>query len=144
MVQTYTCRGATRRWPFALFYNMLDIAALNAYTIFRKLHLEYKKSKASKRRLFITELAESLIMPHMKTRQKIPRLQKPTKEEMIRCGVSFACLSAQRKAAPQKRKRCALCEISKDKKAWKVCSKYCRHVCPSHSQAYITSNDCQE
>ena len=40
MVQTYTCRRATRRWPFALFCNLLDIAALNAYTIFRNLHLE--------------------------------------------------------------------------------------------------------
>ena len=33
MVQTYTCRRATRRWPFAIFCNMLDIAALNAYTV---------------------------------------------------------------------------------------------------------------
>ena len=38
MVQTYTCKRATPRWPFALFCNMLDIAALNAYTIFQKLH----------------------------------------------------------------------------------------------------------
>ena len=81
---------------------MLDIAALNAYTIFRKLHPEYEKSKASNRRLFITELAESLIMPHIKTRQKIPQLQKPTKEAVIRCGLSFASSSAQREAAPQK------------------------------------------
>ena len=114
MVQTYTCRGATRRWPLALFYNMLDIAALNAYTIFRKLHLEYKKSKASKRKLFITELAESLIMPHMKTRQKIPRLQKPTKEEMIRCGVSFACLSAQ-SCSTETKEVCSVRDIQRQK-----------------------------
>ena len=118
MIQTYACRRATRKWLFALFCNMLDIAALNTYTIFRKLHSEYKKSKAFKRRLFITELAESAIMPHMKNRQKSPQLQKPTKEAIIRkCGLSFACLSAQREAALQKRKRCALCETSRDKKA---------------------------
>ena len=74
MVQTYTCRRETHRWSFALFCNMFDVAALNVYTIFRKLHPKYEKSKASKRRLFITELAESLIMPHMMTRQKIPQL----------------------------------------------------------------------
>ena len=143
MVQAYTCRRATRRWPFALVCNMLDIGALNAYTIFRKLHSEYEKSKASKSRLFIRELAESFIMPHMKTRQKILQLQKPTKKAMIRCGLSFACLSAEREATPQKQKRCALCETFRDKKMSKVCSKCCRHVCRAHSHTYITCNDCQ-
>ena len=89
---------------------MLDIAALNAYTIFQKLDPEYEKREAFKRRLFITELAESLIIPHMKTRQKILGSQKPAKEAMIGCGLSFARSTAQREAAPQKRKRCALCE----------------------------------
>ena len=144
MVQTCTCRRATRRWPFALFCNILDIVALNVYTNFRKLHPKYEKSKASKRKLFITELAKSLITPHMKTRQKTPQLQKPTKEAMIRCGLSFACSSAQREAAPQKRKRRTLCETSRDKKASKVCSKCYRHVCPAHSHTCITCNDCQE
>ena len=36
MVQTYTCKRQTRRWPFILFYNVLDIAALNAYTVFQQ------------------------------------------------------------------------------------------------------------
>ena len=85
---------------FHFFCNMLDIAALSAYTIFRKLHPEYEKSKASKRRLLITKLAESFIMPNLKTRLKIPQLQKPTTEAMNRCGLSFACSSAQREAAP--------------------------------------------
>ena len=37
IVQTYTCKRQTRRWPFILFYNLLDIAALNSCTIFRKI-----------------------------------------------------------------------------------------------------------
>ena len=28
MLQTYTCRRQTRRWPIVLFYNLLDIAAI--------------------------------------------------------------------------------------------------------------------
>ena len=34
MGQTHTCKRQTRRWPLILFYNVLDIAALNAYTVF--------------------------------------------------------------------------------------------------------------
>ena len=36
MVQTYTCKRQTGRWPFILFYNVLDIAELNAYTVFQQ------------------------------------------------------------------------------------------------------------
>ena len=117
MIKWYKHTHTEEQWPFALLCNMLDIAALNAYTIFRKMHAEYKKSKASKRRLFFTEFAESFIMPHVKIRQKIPQLQKPTKEAIIRCCLSFACSSAQREAAPQKRKKCALCGTARDQKA---------------------------
>ena len=34
MVQTCTCKRKTCRWPLILFYNVLDIAGLNAYTVF--------------------------------------------------------------------------------------------------------------
>ena len=71
MVQTYTCRRQTRRWPLNLFFNLLDIAALNAYTILRQVHPDHQSTQGSRRRRFITDLANSLIMPHMTTRQKI-------------------------------------------------------------------------
>ncbi|KAM3601541.1 uncharacterized protein V6R79_014643 [Siganus canaliculatus] len=31
MISTYTCSRRTRRWPLAIFFNMLDMSALNAY-----------------------------------------------------------------------------------------------------------------
>ena len=34
MRETYSSKFATRRWPVALFCNLLDIAALNAYVLF--------------------------------------------------------------------------------------------------------------
>lgn len=33
LVQTYTVKRQTRRWPVAIFYDMIDISALNAYII---------------------------------------------------------------------------------------------------------------
>ena len=38
MVGTYTCRRQTRRWRLKLFFNLLGVAALNAYTIYRQVH----------------------------------------------------------------------------------------------------------
>ena len=32
-VRTYTCKRMTRRWSVALFYNMIDVSAVNAYIV---------------------------------------------------------------------------------------------------------------
>ena len=82
MVGTHTRRRQTRRWPLKLFFNLLDVAALNACTIHRQVHPDQRSTGGSRRR-FLKDLADSLILPHMKTRQKIPQLQKATKEAMM-------------------------------------------------------------
>ena len=79
MVGTYTCRRQTRRLPLKLFFNLLDVAALNAYTIFRQVHPDQQSTGGSRRR-FLTDLADSLILLHMKTKQKIPSSRKPQKK----------------------------------------------------------------
>ena len=67
MVRTYTCRRQIRRWPLKLFFNLLYVAALNAYTIYKQVHPD-QQSTGSSRRRFLTDLADSLIFSHMKTR----------------------------------------------------------------------------
>ncbi|KAL7839369.1 hypothetical protein SRHO_G00260270 [Serrasalmus rhombeus] len=42
MVGTYTCKRQTQRWPMVLWYNLIDIATLNAYTFFTAQHPEFK------------------------------------------------------------------------------------------------------
>jgi hypothetical protein len=38
LVRTYTVRRQTRRWPVAVFYNIIDTSALNAYR-YRLIHV---------------------------------------------------------------------------------------------------------
>ena len=78
MVGTCTCRRQTLRWPLKFFFNLLDVVALNAYTIYKQVHPD-QQSTGSSRRRFLTDFADSLILPHMKARQKILQLQKATK-----------------------------------------------------------------
>ena len=143
MVQTYTCRRQTRQWPLNLFFNLLDITALNAYTIFRQVHPDHQSTQGSRRRRFITDLANSLIMRHMTTRQKISQLQRTTNEAMMRCGLAFPTPSQQENTM-QKRKRCSLHPHTKDRKVAKCCSRCCKPVCPEHSITTITCNECCE
>ncbi|XP_033971282.1 piggyBac transposable element-derived protein 4-like [Trematomus bernacchii] len=65
MARQYSVKGGTRRWPVAVFYNVLDLAAINAWVLYRscmsqeniprrdfmlhlahKLHAEWMASKA--------------------------------------------------------------------------------------------------
>ncbi|XP_047224113.1 uncharacterized protein LOC124869915 [Girardinichthys multiradiatus] len=54
-LRNYSVRAGTRRWPMAVFYNLLDLAAANA-------HILYTACTGSKesRQLFMLELAEEL------------------------------------------------------------------------------------
>ncbi|XP_048856957.1 uncharacterized protein LOC125724056 [Brienomyrus brachyistius] len=51
----YSVRAATRRWPVAVFYNMLDLAAANAYVLYKAC-----TGWKGKRRLFLSLLAKEL------------------------------------------------------------------------------------
>ncbi|CAK6973186.1 piggyBac transposable element-derived protein 4-like [Scomber scombrus] len=60
MARLYSVKGATRRWPVAVFYNLLDMAAINA-------HILYQKCLSSNvaRRAFILQLAKELRAEHI-------------------------------------------------------------------------------
>lgn len=34
MARQFTVKGDTRRWPVAVFYNLLDLAAINVHVLF--------------------------------------------------------------------------------------------------------------
>ena len=38
MVRTYICKKITRRWPVALFYNMIDVSAVNDFIVWLELN----------------------------------------------------------------------------------------------------------
>ena len=76
MIRYYSCKRQTKRWPMVLWYNMLDVAVLNAYTLFKGVHPEYMNGVNHKRRLLLKELVKELFMPHMTWRQKQPALKR--------------------------------------------------------------------
>jgi len=75
MIETYSSKFATRRWPVALFCNLLDIAALNAYVLFEKLKMD--GAGKEKRRLFIKRLGKGLcqeLQEHRRSDATLPSL----------------------------------------------------------------------
>ena len=56
MTELYTTKSASRRWPLAIWSNILDIAAINSWILYRK-----TAEKQISRRGFILELIRELI-----------------------------------------------------------------------------------
>ncbi|XP_057685155.1 piggyBac transposable element-derived protein 4-like [Corythoichthys intestinalis] len=146
MVGTNTCKRRTRRWPMVLWYNMLDIATLNAYTSFNAEQPGYFAGVTNARRLFIKELGKELVMPHMKSRlEGTPTLQKHIIEAMGRCGIEKqSSTGPQEDKGTAKRKRCAICPSAKDQKASSCCSRCKKPVCKEHNCTVVIFDTCEE
>ncbi|CAJ1066750.1 piggyBac transposable element-derived protein 4-like [Xyrichtys novacula] len=151
MVTNYSCRRRTRRWPMVVWYNMLDVATLNAYTSFTAQQPDYMGGVNNARRLFIKELSKELVMPHMKRRmESTPTLRKHAIEAMGRCGLkrlNTATTQQQddiRQEVQSKRKRCTICPVSKDRKATSCCSQCTRPVCKEHKHQIIICEACKD
>ena len=70
MVGTYTCRRQTRRWPLKLFFNLLNVAALNAYTIYRQVRPEQQSTGGSRRHFPEVESRTQGSRPRPRTQKK--------------------------------------------------------------------------
>ncbi|KAE8296656.1 hypothetical protein D5F01_LYC05417 [Larimichthys crocea] len=66
-------RAALNRWPLALFHNLLDVSLYNAFVLWTSIEPSWEQQKGHRRRLFIEEVGEALVTPHMEKRERLPR-----------------------------------------------------------------------
>lgn len=71
MLGTYSCKRSTNRWPLAMFYNMIDIAALAAFIIYNEIK---PVKKTDKRRSFLQLLTTQLALPNIEERATNARI----------------------------------------------------------------------
>ena len=97
MVRWFITKRKTRRWPMVIFYNMLDISALNAFIVWMSLNKENYTAKRGNR------LRRSLLISLAK---ELAGLQK---ENAIQ-------IPASSPANTRKRKRWSMCPPKADRK----------------------------
>ncbi|RVE58527.1 hypothetical protein OJAV_G00210030 [Oryzias javanicus] len=94
MVREYTVRKGTRRWPVAVFYNMIDMAALNAHVLYQACTGEQER-----RLTFLGELANELSKAHLAHKQEEKErllrekasTPRPTTGKRVHCQVKDWC-----------------------------------------------------
>ena len=75
MVMNYSCYMTTRRWPVVVFCNMVDVAAINAYTLWIANNPDYlddNSKTVSARRQFLINLGMALVKPYIERRAENP------------------------------------------------------------------------
>lgn len=154
LVSQYTVKRKTNRWPRAVFANMIDISALNAYILWCETNPEWNEHKLHKRRIFLQELGLELIQGLIDNRKRQPQGEnaRQTAQKLRKTGN----LPAQNSALKKKRKhvddepvsmikkprngaRCADCDSNKDRKAYSCCSKCNKELCGTHKQIICSS-----
>lgn len=73
-VETYTVRRISRRWPLIVFYNMIDIAAINSMTRWLSQYPEWNQRKSNIRRILLSQLSTALTVPQNQLRSQESRL----------------------------------------------------------------------
>ena len=61
MIRTYSCKRMTRRWPVALFYNIIDVSAVNAYVMWQQIQNDSTSTISMKKRItFLIQFGKKL------------------------------------------------------------------------------------
>ena len=118
MVRSYFTKRVARKWPLVLFYNTVDICAINAFVIWQGLNYENGSMRMKQRRKFLVSLEKELC--------------GITEEEHLVAPI-FATRNgnvnlAENDASLNKRVRYTLCDRKKDQKCQSLCSRYGKHI----------------
>jgi len=110
MSRKFTVKAGCRRWPVHVFYNVLDLAAINAWILYN----EVNKTSLS-RRDFILQLANELRVNYVESRRSVNTVQTTA------CTVQ---------SGSQKRRHCQIARCNGNKTTH-VCAKCAKTVCKS-------------
>ena len=76
LVSSYSVSRGTRRWPLVIFFMMMNVAAINAYVIYRKNNNQVRMNRSE----FVKRLSKELVYDHARHRSSIQ--QTPNKSRI--------------------------------------------------------------
>ena len=114
MARKYTVKSSSRRWPLQIFFKILDLAAINAWILYKEV-----TGIQIERKQFPFQLAESLSDDYTTEREKYSSQQEDPQ-------VSTATSSNTTDSTKRKICQIRLCHNNKTNN---ICQKYKKYVC---------------
>lgn len=144
---TYNVARNARRWPLVIFFSLMNLAAINARIVL--LCTKDAPIANKKRSQFIKDLAFSLCQPQIDKRKQFINLRSSLKcrIEKYATKVSTESTSTLKIQNREKRSRCQLCDVKKDRKTKTTCYNCAKYICGEHtislcSTCYELPNPC--
>ena len=138
-----TMYTSTGRWkihhlPEALFGNIVDVVAVAAFVWLGNFPQRKISEGKCRRHLFLSELANQLVLPHIRRRALTHTLLAQIRNTMKMVGfdLPLPLQQTQGHTSATKSKRCHLCPRGFDKKV-RLTRERCKHpVCPAHNKCF--------
>jgi len=147
LVRTYSCKRATARWTVAFFFNLVDIAAYNAFVLWIMMNPNWHQGKSHARRLFLRELGMSLTNDHVSERftrhsGKRRRIQACARRSGILADRPSP--TSSKSSGDGRRRRCNACPRQLERKTTRSCHICGVSICKEHSTVLMTCLECAE
>jgi hypothetical protein len=148
MCARYTVQPATRRWTMAVFYGMVNIAAVNALAIKANKMRKDQPNRKIKRKYLLFRIAHDLVTQFVTQQYTLSTLPRNIKTATVVCGlVSDSEENVMQDpddygVISRKRRRCDVCSRSRDVKTQFVC-KGCEHYICKDYMSMITCDTCK-
>ena len=149
-VETHTVRKISHRWPLIVFYNMIDIAAINSMTLWLSQYLEWNQRKPNTWRIFLSQLSTALIVPQNQHRSQEPRLMPKVKLALLPLEYQIPSRIVKDLSvntyANQIKQICYLCPAKRGRKIRQIYNNCGQNVCLSHSSSItvVTCRTCEK
>lgn len=139
LVSNYTCNRRTERWTLRVFMFLVDVAAYNAFVLFKTLNPN------AERRDVLEELGKTLIKPFIETRlNKIVKnnfkyIKKSILDSMRQIGIEIPFKESSKQRF---KNNCQVCSHATRNKTDDLCLKCKLFVCNKHNKKIILCNGC--
>lgn len=142
--QTFSCERATKRWPFALFTNLINVCGVAAFIIHNGIHGDGNSASDFTRKQFLTELSDELAFDQIVKRGSVKFNKSHLSSKTVQCGITANKTDRADDFAPieVKKRRCRFCPSKIDRKTKTLCTNCRRNVCKEHSKMTIICVEC--
>ena len=125
-IEDFSCKRKTNRYTLVYFFNMIDVALFNAYTILKA--NGYSKSRNN----FMKILAEQLAEEHMLHRYNDKKIFVQTKDSFLSFGFLPKSVECPQMKTPSK------CQVKRCRKSTRnACTSCSKRVCTEHMKKVI-------
>lgn len=114
MARKYTVRAGTRRWPVHVFYNILDLAAINSWIIYRQV-----TGENISRHNYILQLVSELRAEYVNKKQSASAFQR----------LDNITIEEEQPSTSQKRRQCQINSKCKKNRTCDLCTICQKAVC---------------